>query len=78
MIKPINNYILVEEVKDENILVVYSKDDKVSFTKGRVLAVSDDIDCVKEGNVVLFSSYALERVDKDCFVKLSDILAVYE
>lgn len=78
MIKPLNNYILVKENKDESVIIEYAKDDKKSFSKGEVLAVSAGITTIKEGNVVLFSSYSLENIDGNGFVKANDVLAVYE
>lgn len=78
MIKPLNDYILVEEIKEESILIQYSKNDKVSYSKGKVLAVSAGMTAINEGDIVLFSSYALEIVDNNGFIKASDVLAVYE
>lgn len=78
MIKPLNNYILVEELKEETILIEYAKSGKKSFSKGKVVAVSDNVKSIKEGNIVLFSSYSLENIDGNGFVRENDVLAVYE
>lgn len=82
MIKPLNNNVLCElvaEKKKESVIIIPDGAQDKRMEKGKVLAVAEDVDIVKKGDVLYFQGYSLNPVEVDgkelFFIKSEDILA---
>ena len=80
MVKPLNNNVLCEMVKEEKkSVLILVNEDKGRMEKGKVIAVADEVEIVKKGDILYFQSYSLNPVEIDgkelYFIKADDILA---
>jgi len=78
--KLLKKLVLIEKPKKEEsrsgiILPETVKDEKP--TKGKVLAVGQEVQEVKVGQVVLFKKYALEEYEEGFIVDERDILGIF-
>lgn len=87
MIKPLFNYVLVEPIKEEGKTteagIILDHVESVT-KKGKVLMVGEKIECMKEGDEVLYfanSGINVKHDDKECLMLMctennTEILAV--
>jgi co-chaperonin GroES (HSP10) len=83
MIRPLNQYvsvkrIVVEEEKSTSGLILSAG--KTEKNWGIVTAVSDEIDSIKVGDIVIIAKYGPEKMEVDgeevTFVEVTDLYAV--
>ena len=79
MIQPLNNNVLCEIINEERKSVLIMVEKEKRMEKGKVLAISKDVEIVKKGDILYFKSYSLSPVEVDgkelYFIKAEDILA---
>jgi len=79
-IKPLGLRITIEPVNEEPREEIYVPDEtRKKVSKGKVLAVGDEVTKVKVGDVVVFSPFQYDEITEEVFiVEERDIWAIYE
>lgn len=86
MIKPLNNYVLVEaddpENKTESGIILADNKEIDKPMSGKVVEVAEGVKEIKKGDNVIFHMYGPEEVMIDnkeyLLVSIEDITAIYE
>ncbi|HHX93993.1 MAG TPA: co-chaperone GroES [Tenericutes bacterium] len=85
MIKPINDYVLLEEVMQETTTksgIIVNTEEEPEDNIGLVVAVSDSVKNIKVNDKVIFESYHTKKVKHDgkeyLMISEKDILGIIE
>ncbi len=83
--RPLGDRLLVERVEEENTTasgIIIPDNAKEKPSRGKVLAVGNDVEEIKEGDTVVFGKYAGNELvldDKEYLVlEASDVLGIVE
>lgn len=70
--KPLGNRVLIEPIKEPSVeasgIVRPEDSKKKEVSKGKVVAIGDDVRKVSVDDIVLFSPYHYDEIRKDLFI----------
>jgi chaperonin GroES len=83
MIQAINDYIIIEPIKESNVSksgILISSSEEVAPEKGKVISVGSEVEFISIGDIILFPTYGLSKIkfeDKEyLIIKDRDIFAI--
>lgn len=76
MIKPIGNRVLVSQYKKEGGKIIISQEFEEKLPRGKVVAISDEVNEIKVGDEVIFNRLSGEMIEDEYLIlKVNEILA---